>query len=91
MSAEVKIDTRTLFPRVLSPGRDGWYVTIRCEGLKAFRYGPFPSRVEAGRFYVDAMDGVDLQLFVDTSVQPRGPFIPVRRVGKVCLMNEKGG
>ena len=84
------IGTKILLPRVLSQGKDGWYVTIRCEGLRSVRYGPFPSRKDAGRFYAEAIEMIDDQMRIDNQYRdPRGIFIPARRLGKVCLMAEK--
>ena len=92
MSAEIEIDTKALLPRVLSQGKGGWFVTIRCEGLKPVRYGPFPSRKDAGRFYREGLELMDDQARFDNCHRdPRGILVSCRRVGKVCLMNEKRG
>ena len=68
-------------------GKTVWYVFIRCEGLKACRYGPFPRRTDALRFYRTALQGIDDFMEVDIPFDiDAGLSRQHRKVGKVCIM-----
>ena len=66
----------------IKEGRDGWYVTLRIEGLKAMKYGPFESLQVAKKWYVDAIDDLDYRLYEQAMFETR-----CRKFGKVCRLN----
>ncbi len=71
-------------------GKRVWYVLIRCEGLKARRYGPFPTRTDVLRFYHTALEGIDCLMEVDIPMVA-GLWKQHRKVGKICVLEGTGG
>jgi hypothetical protein len=66
----------------IKEGRNGWYVTLRIEGLKAMRYGPFESIEDARKWYGDAMADLEYRLYEQAEFH-----VGFRKVGKVCRLN----
>lgn len=81
MATETSISTH-IMEEAIKEGRDGWYVTLRIEGLKAMRYGPFESIDDAKKWYVDAISDLDYRLYEQADFHTG-----FRKVGKVCRLN----
>ena len=72
-------------------GKRIWYALIRCEGLKARRYGPFQTKVAARRFYHSALEGIDDFLGVEIPFDDEADLWKQdRKVGKVCMVAGTG-
>lgn len=71
-----------IMSEAIKEGRDGWYVTIRIEGLKAMRYGPFESIGDAKKWHGDAMEDLEYRLYEQADFHTG-----FRKVGKVCRFN----
>ena len=74
---------------VITKRSKGWYVDIRCEGLKTHRYGPFSNRSKAQQYHTEVLECLAYSLQIDipvgTDIQR---MLVARQVGKVCTFNK---
>ena len=81
MATETSISP-DIMEEAIKEGRDGWYVTLRIEGLKPMRYGPFETLKSAKKWYLDAIDDLEYRLYEQAMFETR-----CRKFGKVCRLN----